>query len=106
MFDPLFEDGTTPYHRHEYCRSLNCQVLYYSNQCDHCGEAENYAIKVTKRNSRKFNTPAKFNAPISKTSPGRIKLTLQEQRLKCQQLEDELNRMRNELSANSVAVDS
>ena len=59
-----------------------------------------------KRNSRKFNTPAKLNAPISKTSPGRIKLTLQEQRLKCQQLEDELNCMRNELSANSVAVDS
>ena len=106
VFDPLFEDETTPYHRHEYCRSLNCQVLYYSNQCDHCGEAENYATKVTKRNSRKFNTPAKLNAPISKTSPGRIKLTLQEQRLKCQQLEDELNRMRNELSANSVAVDN
>ena len=38
--------------------------------------------------------------------PGKIKLTLQEQRLKWQQLEDELSRMRNELSANSVAVDS
>ena len=27
VFDPLFEDETTPYHHHEYCRSLNCQVL-------------------------------------------------------------------------------
>ena len=39
VFDPLFEYGTTPYHCHE----------YYSNQCDHCGEAENYATKVTKK---------------------------------------------------------
>ena len=53
-----------------------------------------------------MKTPAKLNAPISKTSLGRLKLALQQQRLKCQQLQEELQRMRTELSTNAVPVDN
>ena len=53
-----------------------------------------------------MKTPAKLNAPISKTSPGRLKLALQQQRLKCQQLQEELQQMRTELSTNAVPVDN
>ena len=53
-----------------------------------------------------MKTPAKLNVPISKTSPGRLKLALQQQRLKCQQLQAELQRMGTELSTNAVPVDN
>lgn len=49
--------------------------------------------------------PAHVKAPISKTDPGRIKLTLQRQRLQCAELERELNWMRAELVKTNIEVD-
>ena len=46
------------------------------------------------------------NAPVSKTDPERIKLTLQGQRLKCAQLEQQLTEMRAELLKSSVEIDN
>ena len=42
---------------------------------------------------------------ISKTDPERIKLTMQQQRLRCYELERELNEMRHELQKSSIEVD-
>ena len=42
---------------------------------------------------------------MSKTDPERIKLTLQGQRLKCAELERELNEMQSELLKSNVEVD-
>ena len=50
-------------------------------------------------------TPAKLKAPISKTSPERIKLALHEQRLKCAKLEKELEEIKIEIEKASVAID-
>ena len=47
-----------------------------------------------------------MNAPVSKTDPERIKLTLQEQRLKCAQLEQALFEMRVELEKSSMEIDN
>lgn len=47
-----------------------------------------------------------MNAPVSKTDPERIKLTLQEQRLKCAQLEQALFEMRVELVKSSMEIDN
>ena len=44
-------------------------------------------------------------APVSKTDPERIKLTLQEQRLKCAELERELNEMRAATVKTNIEVD-
>ena len=42
---------------------------------------------------------------MSKTDPERVKLTLQGQRLKCAELERELNEMQSELLKSNVEVD-
>ena len=44
-------------------------------------------------------------APVSQTDPERIKLTLQGQRLRCAELERELNEMQSELLKSNVEVD-
>ena len=105
LFDHLTDDTSLPYNSTEYVRSVKCEVLPQSPTCNTCNCAEWYAMKVSNNNSRKMNTPAKPNAPVSKTSSARLKLTLQGQRMKCQQLEDELRKMRNDLAANSVLID-
>jgi len=48
--------------------------------------------------------PAHVNAPVSKTNPERLKLTLQAQRLRCAELEKDLNEMREELRVIRVYV--
>lgn len=50
--------------------------------------------------------PAQLNAPVSKTDPQRIKLTLQQHRLKCAQLEKELHEMHAELQKSSIEIDN
>ena len=50
--------------------------------------------------------PAHINAPVSKTDPELIKLTLQGQRLKCAELEQHLTEMRAELLKSSVEIDN
>ena len=49
--------------------------------------------------------PAHVKAPVSKTNPERIKLTLQGQWLQCAELERELNEMPAELEKANVEVD-
>ena len=48
--------------------------------------------------------PASHKAPVSVTSPNRSKLTLQAQRLKCKQLEHEIQKMKTEVDQKSVPV--
>ena len=50
-------------------------------------------------------TPAKLNAPISRTAPEGIKLALQEQQLKCAKFEKELEEMKIEIEKASIAID-
>ena len=58
------------------------------------------AKRATKR-----KIPDKPKAPVSSTHPTRIKLALQEQRLKVKQLEEQLIEMREELYKSSIVVD-
>ena len=58
-----------------------------------------------KGKENKLLKPAHIKAPISKTDPERVKLTLQEQRLKCAQLERELHEMRTELQKSNIEID-
>lgn len=48
--------------------------------------------------------PAKIKAPVSKTAPQRLLLTIQNQRLKCNQAE--LDSMRKELNEHYTKVDN
>ena len=64
--------------------------------CPACQEFNVYSEKAQKA----------INAPVSKTDPERIKLTLQGQRLKCAELEQQLTEMRAELLKSSVEIDN
>ena len=59
-----------------------------------------------KRKSNSELTPAKLHAPISLTSPERIKLAFQEYRLENKQLKTELESTKQEIQKSSVPVSS
>ena len=76
------------------------------NICKNC-HAENIKFK-SEVNFKKavLTAPAKLNAPVKFTSPDRIKLTLQQKRLECKQLEREISNMRKALDSDSKKVSS
>ena len=94
----------------EYFRSNNCRILLLSNDdMDTCADCCSCVQKVFAEQKNKLsvlNKPAKLNDPIKFTSPNRIKLTLQNNRLKCKQLEQELSNMRSAIEKHSETVRS
>ena len=90
----------------EYYRDQYCEVLVANgSKCEECLDARNIIDRLNAKKEAKLKTPAKPKAPVSATHPSRLKLTLQEQRLKVKQLEDQLAEMREELHKSSVPVD-
>ena len=53
---------------------------------------------------RKLTQPAHINTPVSQTPPERLKLTLQMQRMRCSQLENQLRLMQEELLFDEMKV--
>ena len=73
--------------------------------CESCQEYLLSTSNCRKAKERRQSRPAHVNAPVSKTDPERIKLTLQGQRLRCAELERQLNEMRVELEKTNIEVD-
>ena len=90
----------------EYFRTRNYSLLLLSpeNNCKIC-DKENIKFK-TEVNSRKvfLAKPAQLNAPVKFTSPERIKLTLQQKRLQCKQLEEQIRAMKKALDTESQII--
>lgn len=64
-----------------------------------------FAEMARKGKENRQSKPAHIKAPVSKTEPERLNLTLQEQRLRCAQLEREVNEVREELKNTNIEVD-
>ena len=95
------------YNQEEYLRSGNCSLLINGNKpCSSCQNHGAQYIYESKRKEIRLNQPAKLKTPVKFTSPERIKLTLQQHRLKCKQLEQKVNEMRQSLEHHSQPVDS
>lgn len=60
--------------------------------------------KSTAKKEKKIEKPAK--APITKTELRRVLQNLQQQRLKCKQLEKQISKMNKELQLNNANVDN
>ena len=77
------------------------QIAHYSLKnteiCEICNSVEKLDSKVTITKIKLLRIPAKSKALHSLTSPDRIKLTLQDQRLKCVQLQRKIDDMAIEL---------
>ncbi|XP_047135769.1 uncharacterized protein LOC124812779 [Hydra vulgaris] len=93
----------------QYFRSNNCRLLLNKDDINTCADCRICVQKVSSEEKSKLSTinkPAKLNAPIKFISPNRIKLTLQNNRLKCKQLEQELLNMRSAIEEHSETVHS
>ena len=104
--DPVsLAETSSPYPRKEYWRDMKCLVLSPSARCVSCTQHLKVSLKMMGVKKKNLEKPAHLNAPISKTAPERIKLTLQQQRLHCANLEAQLADMRDELQRSSVKID-
>ena len=90
-------------------RSKDCRLMCEKEVGeDACLQSLEYLVssrKTIKAKERRLSKPANVKAPVSKTDPERIKLTLQAQRLKCAELERELNEMRAAIVKTNIEVD-
>ena len=104
--DPLsMDESSKQYPRKEYWRSIWCSIISPGEQCLPCAQQAAKANKSHELKSKNLAKPAHPNAPVSKTAPERIKLTLQEQRLRCAELERQIEEMKIEIKKSSVPVD-
>ena len=72
----------------EYWRSRKCQLLVESDENCQCCKEQSYSMqRSSQAKQRRMSEPGHLYAPVSKTAPDRLKLTLREQRLKCADLE-------------------
>ena len=81
---------------------LLCQQRVVCCECDEFMCCSENARKSKENRSAK---PAHVKAPVSQTDPERIKLTLQGQRLRCAELEQQLNDMKAELQKSNIEID-
>ena len=85
-------------------------TFLYKNErkCKICQKFDNSSIskanKFSKRRSIMLPTPAKLNAPISKTSSERLKLTIQSFRIENRELKEKVMELQQELSKSSLKV--
>ena len=89
-------------------RARGCLLIIQGRKVT-CSVCTTYAACIDSAKKAKqcrSSKPAHLNAPVSKTHPERIKLTLQEQRLKCAQLEQALSEMRAELQKSSMEINN
>jgi len=106
--DPLCEDDPGQLFPNKgYRRLKDCSAMCNEEEsvCEPCSEYLTSAMKVSKTKERRLATPAHVKAPVSKTNPERLKLTLQSQRLRCAEPEEKLNEMRMQIQRKSIEVD-
>ena len=87
-------------------RSNNCEILIKSfDMCVNCNKLEKNAnsslSKKLKRQEKILLEPAKPNAPVSKTSSQRIKLTLQQYRIENKELKTKIENLKDEIAKNA-----
>ena len=87
-----------------YWRAKGCLLFASESVCPICNEHITAAQNSKSRQSRTLK-PAHVKAPVSVTDPRRLKLTLQERRLRCTELERQLDEMRTELHKSSINID-
>eukprot|EP00795_Rhopilema_esculentum_P002186 gene2187-17777_t len=91
------DESSKQYARKEYWRSILCSIISPGEQCLPCAQQAAKANKPHEIRAKNLAKPAHPNAPVSKTAPERIKLTLQEQRLRCAELERQIEEMKIEI---------
>ncbi|KAL9959946.1 hypothetical protein ACROYT_G033325 [Oculina patagonica] len=110
VVDPFYSDeegGFDVFPKKQFWRPSDCNLLCSPNSdlCIVCMEYSHVSDLKAKAKQRRLSEPAHVKAPVSSTAPERLKLTLQMQRLKCSELEQQLEEMKQEITKSSVLVD-
>ena len=88
-------------------RAKGCFLLCQQGVvCCECEEFMCCAENARKLKASRSAKPAHVKAPVSRTDPKRIKLTLQGQRLRCAELEQQLKNMKAELQKSNIEIDN
>ena len=103
----LVDDQKQQFAHKSYWRSQGCWMMCEKEEsvCTSCTDYLMCANSSSKAKARRSSKPAHVKAPVSKTDPQRLKLTLQNQRLRCAELERELKEMQDELTKTNIQVD-
>lgn len=104
--DPLTMENHQMFPHRDYWRSNECLLMCKDTErCDQCESYLSSHKKQKQIKTRRLSVPANLNAPVTKTAPERLKLSLQQHRLKCAELKRELNSMKKEISKSSIEID-
>ena len=107
-FEPFTSMQVTPLNQTVIRRCNQCDVLTNLHVCSHCTSFEQKSKKkkekMSKRKLETLQQPAKLNAPISLTSPERLKLTIQNYRLENKELQAQVEKLKNSLDKSAVLV--
>ena len=88
-------------------RVKNCSLLIKTqNHCTYCAKYDLIKKRRIRQKDKKDSIPAKLKAPISNTNLNKIKLRMQQERLKCRQLEQKIENMQKELKHNNHIIDN
>ena len=106
IFEQSSKSNISNLHQVEYLRADDCQILVKEEvPCKSCHSKSLQIVQKQKLKSKQLLVPAKPKAPVTITSPERLKLTLHNQRLECRQLSERLQEMKPELEKISKPID-
>ena len=84
-----------PYNRYRFMRNVKCWMLLpVEGECEHCiNQQKNNFSQIETKNNRRLLTPAKPNAPLTKTGSRRVIAVLQLECVECKQMKVEVVKM-------------
>ncbi|PFX21307.1 Transposable element P transposase [Stylophora pistillata] len=104
--DTFGEEEEQQFPHKGFWRAKGCFLLCQQHVvCCECDEFMSCSENARKSKESRSAKPAHVKAPVSQTDPERIKLTLQGQRLRCAELEQQLNDMKAELQKSNIEID-
>ena len=104
-----FQENKLPLYESIFYRSNECSVLTKTSVCIGCSQKQKKLLqrnnKSIKRKANSLTIPLKPKAPISLTSPERIKVTIQSYRIENKMLKSEIQNLQHEISKSSMRID-
>ena len=108
IFTP-FQENKLPLYESIFYRSNECSILTKTSVCIGCSQKQKKLLQRNntsiKRKANSLTMPLKPKAPISLTSPERIKVAIQSYRIENKMLKSEIQNLQNKISKSSMKVD-
>ena len=92
-----------------YKRAQTCRVLLDTNASSKCFDYQHFENKANAQEKKRRQikeSSLKDKAPLSASSPSRLRATVLDQRLKCKQLEHKIEKLQIEVNRSSIKIDN